>query len=199
MHSFQTLFPSNSAISEAHDHSTFVAPARNTAGSFSNATDLAFLIILQSTASPGGMVLSVLAFLHTRPMKNLTLTSGMTNVKSPSWTRHFNMSPGSCFNCSGISSWMSKAKWAPLSPQNWFLVPVIMEMPDHSADLKTSRPFFHSCLPPSPWCCIPHMHPAPPLSWPPTHSITTMLLDYFTRIYLLFLPFFTSSLTLLPD
>lgn len=131
MHSFQTSFSSDSAISEALDHFTFFVPARNTEGSFSNAIDLAPLPnCTPNHAFPlrGDHAWSSVlwpASLHTHPLKNLTLTSGMTNVKFPSLARHFNMSPGSCCNCLGISPWTSKTRRAPLSPQNWFLLPVI--------------------------------------------------------------------------
>lgn len=98
MHSFQTSFSSNPATSEALDHSAFLIPARNTAGSSFSLMlqiQLPFLIVLQTMAFHKGLVLNALFSLRTQPLKNLTITSGMANI---SLVRHFNLMPGSSFS-----------------------------------------------------------------------------------------------------
>ena len=70
MHSFQTSFSSDSAISEGLDDSTFSTPARNIVGTFFNTTDLAPLPNLFQPWLPPEAWSSALQLPQTHPLKN---------------------------------------------------------------------------------------------------------------------------------
>lgn len=170
MHSFQTSFSSNSATSDAPDHSIFFRSCQERSWLFllSTATDLVPLPNhIPNHTSTKGLVLSSLS-LQSKPLKNWIITARV--ARRASLVSHFRVV---YFQLLRSFPKMSKNKQVPLSPQNWSIWPQLYWS-------------FSPSYCPSSLCCMPWLpSPTASLSLCPTASIITWLITSLKSTYVL--------------